>query len=299
MKLLSTTKKDSKLAFNRLIVPVDFSEYSKGAIRVAVSLAREWKAVITLVHIVPNLLGGRFLPNTQLKKLARVRLEKLRKEMVGSQLTSKIMVETGSPFDGIAKIGGHSKSNLIIIPTHGHTGFKHAFLGSTAERVIRYAKCPVLVIRGSTLEKPAFELRFRRILAPVDFSRFSDKTLKAAIDLAKAHRGKLFIVHVVQIPLYHNYPHPSLISQEKSMVKDAEEELELLLSKLSRDREVISDKVLRSGDAFQEILKEAEEKNVNLIMMTTKGSTGLEHVVLGSTCEKVVRYAKCPVLVMR
>jgi nucleotide-binding universal stress UspA family protein len=299
LSLKRTRKTESEPLFHKLFVPIDFSECSKNALKAALSLANQWRAKIVLIHVAPNLVGGRFLPNTQLQKAAKDQLERLRKDFIDPNTAVEAHIRTGTPFDEIVKSAGSSRSNLIVISTHGYTGLKHVFLGSTAERVIRHAKCPVLVIRGLQDQKVVGPTKFRKILVPTDFSNSSRKSLEYATSFAKVCRAKLYVVHVVEMPMYPDFGYLDLPSQEEAMRRAADGRLALLREKWNFDNEVVVSAPLRVGDAFQEIVNEAKEKKMDLIIMSTHGYTGLDHVLMGSTCEKVVRHASCPVLVTR
>jgi nucleotide-binding universal stress UspA family protein len=139
---------------------------------------------------------------------------------------------------------------------------------------------------------PSPVLQFRRILAPIDFSEASLKALQYAALLAQRLPAELVLLHVVKpSPAYAELP---LINM--GAIERARGELETL--KLNKAATVRSNAVVREGYPHTEILKAADELGVDLIVMSTHGRTGLAHALLGSTSEKVVRYAECPVLVL-
>ena len=110
----------------------------------------------------------------------------------------------GKPFQEIARVAKERQIDLIILATHGYTGLKHIQLGSTAERVVRHAPCPVLVVRTQTLSKrpqpaarktkpAAFRFRVQNILVPTDFSPRAEQALKYALPIARRFtRGLLY-----------------------------------------------------------------------------------------------------------
>ena len=142
------------LTLRSLLVPVDFSEESKKALRYATSLARQYGAKITLINVVERTGFPDFayypltMENDKVMKSARAQLELLcQREAIDPILLEKTLVRQGVPFHEITEAARTLKIDLIVIATHGYTGWKHALMGSTAERVVRHAPCPVLSVR--------------------------------------------------------------------------------------------------------------------------------------------------------
>lgn len=144
----------ARLKSIKILVPIDFSRPSGFALLAAAGFARQYGGRITLVTVIEPDPFCRF--ETHALAVSRKTLEgRLRSELsdFGHKLAGKGQVETvlvrhGKPFDEIVKAARALKTDLIIIATHGHTGLKHVLLGSTAERVIRYAPCAVLTVRA-------------------------------------------------------------------------------------------------------------------------------------------------------
>ncbi|HEY5893163.1 MAG TPA: universal stress protein, partial [Chthoniobacterales bacterium] len=141
------------LELKSILVPIDFSEISRSALEYAVPFAKRFGAKITLLHAIaplpyPSELA--FAPNREAFPIQPLeeKLADLAKQAVDSELLNETRVDMGEPFEVISKVARESKVDLIIITTHGYTGLKHVFLGSTAERVVRHAPCPVLVVRS-------------------------------------------------------------------------------------------------------------------------------------------------------
>lgn len=142
------------LRVHRILVPVDFSKPASKAVRYAASFARQFDAKITLLHVCPvpyypAELGGfpTVIPqNEPPTALIHERLE-AEARLIPTAMRSRSLLRVGAAFDEICKAARELRSDLVIIATHGHTGLKHVLLGSTAERVVRHAPCPVLVVR--------------------------------------------------------------------------------------------------------------------------------------------------------
>lgn len=138
----------------RILVPIDFSESSLKALRYAVPFAERFGATIYLVHIIETSFFiadvqniALALPQSKLVENAREKLFSLADREIAEIVPVSIQVRPGKPFDQIAATAKELDVDLIIIATHGYTGLKRVVLGSTAERVIRHAPCPVLTVR--------------------------------------------------------------------------------------------------------------------------------------------------------
>lgn len=142
------------LPIRKILVPVDFSEYSYKSLDYATAFAEESGAQIILLHVVPlNYVDTDLIAfdYSELSKEAATscenRLQKLREERIGPKLEVKTAGRIGRPVEEILAAAREWEVDLIIMSTHGYTGLKHAFLGSTTENIVRYAPCPVLTLR--------------------------------------------------------------------------------------------------------------------------------------------------------
>lgn len=140
----------------RILVPIDFSEHSKSALKYAIPFAQQFKASIDLIYVVePTIYPADFsfgqigFPNVEEELRARGsdELEKLILKEISGKVTARKNVRTGKPFYEINQYAQEENIDLIIIATHGHSGMEHILFGSTAEKVVRKAPCPVLVVR--------------------------------------------------------------------------------------------------------------------------------------------------------
>ncbi len=144
------------VTIKKILVPVDFSEYSKLALRYAVDFAKHFKAKLYLIYVVEPIIypadfsmGQVTFPSAELdlNERARDELTNLAKTEIGNSLDYEIIIKTGKPFAEINETASEVDADLIIIATHGHTGVEHLLFGSTAEKVVRKAPCPVLTLR--------------------------------------------------------------------------------------------------------------------------------------------------------
>ncbi len=144
------------MQLRRILVPVDFSPHSLKALRYARAFARQFKASLVLLHVnepvvFPSELGYAPLATEALdrgfQKDAQARLTSLAAECTAEGMQTETSVRVGRPYNEISTAATELDADLIIIATHGFTGLTHVLLGSTAERVVRHATCPVLVVR--------------------------------------------------------------------------------------------------------------------------------------------------------
>lgn len=136
-----------------ILVPTDFSERSQDALAYAENIAELTGARLSLISVVepvvlPVPLTTLAIENDRLVAATDKRLKELAAEHgIDPQMLDRTVVSEGAAWDEIVRAARNLKCDLIVIATHGHTGVAHAFLGSTAERVIRHAHCPVIVVR--------------------------------------------------------------------------------------------------------------------------------------------------------
>jgi nucleotide-binding universal stress UspA family protein len=137
-----------------ILVPVDFSPYSKPALQTAEELAAKFAAPLTLYHVLEPaplpVTDVGFIWDPAYQEMTNA-AEKELKDLAASVppgISVKYAVETGVPWDSIVNYAAAHSVDLIVMPTHGRSGLKHLWLGSVAERVVQHARCPVFVIRG-------------------------------------------------------------------------------------------------------------------------------------------------------
>ena len=145
-----------KPEIKKILVPIDFSDYSKNALNYAVDFAKLFSAELTLIYVVepviypPDFSMGQIsVPSVDIEmdKRAKEELENLAKKQIPKELKTKTIVKTGKPFIEIIETAADVEADMIIIATHGHSGMEHMLFGSTAEKVVRKAPCPVLTLR--------------------------------------------------------------------------------------------------------------------------------------------------------
>jgi nucleotide-binding universal stress UspA family protein len=226
-------------------------------------------------------------------------------------------VRYGNAADEILDHARARHANLIAMSTHGRSGLRRLVMGSVAEAVLRASPVPVLLLRakeaapahtparagevaGAVQPQPAEVAppTIRHIMCPVDFFHTSESAMVYAGALAERFHADLTVLHVVYDPLditCSHIPHPPLEQLRDEMIREAEQLLGRQVRRELRFLPRVKTAVV-TGPPFAQITRYAREHHVDLIVMGTHGGSGLDHLVMGSTAERVVRVAPCPVL---
>jgi nucleotide-binding universal stress UspA family protein len=297
------------LQVRNVLVAIDFSAPSLEAIEAALPLIKHFGADLHLVHVFePDYLASSMVaiplvvPELEIGQRVRRRLRDVAKDYSVPLHRENIHAIKGRPFEEICRLAQEIDIDLIVLATRGNTGLKHLALGSTAERVVRYSACPVLVVRGSDSKKKSAQqlATFRKILVPVDFLDCSMKGLEYAKALTREFKAKLILLHSIALQYYvasdeyARYDFPLLMRQVE---RAAQQQMSDLVQQTNWNG-IEVETALQNGHAGQQICEEASDRKADLIAISTHGRTGFKHVLLGSTAEYVVRHASCPVLVV-
>jgi len=297
-----------------ILVPLDFSRGSMQALGYAISLAKRFQSVVHLVHVqqpdeasvVPG-AGHLMRECADAAAFLKERLSDVQRKHASTFWPENCHVRTGSAYREICDLAGEVKADLIVLATRGHTGLKRAVLGSTAERVVRSAPCPVLITRQRKrkgrlplgLMTTNAELNIRKILVPVDFSSCSMAGAIYAAHLAKAFEATACFIDVLCPPGPVVADRVSGEIRGRGEVERANARLNMeAFTKLNFLCEIKHESEVRTGYPIDEICDETTRPDIDLVVTSTHGHTGLKHVLLGSVAEHVVRYAECPVLVV-
>ncbi len=289
----------------KILVATDFSNTAQAGVEWAVELARQHGARIVLVHGL--LLPGRttdFLPTPpdfteSLQEAASGRLNETAAKVRSAGLEVVTDLRLGLPSQTIVETAEEEAVDLVVMGTRGLSGIRHLLLGSTAQRVVQHAHCPVLTVHPGDIDQ---HRQISTILVPTDFSEHAAGGLEAARALLAVgvERAKIHLMHVYHLPFeYTAYGTiPTTIDFYKDVQGSAEERLAELAEPLRAAGLQIAT-AAREGYPPDAIVEEAESVGADLIAMGTHGRSRLAHLLLGSTAERVVQHARCPVLTVR
>ncbi len=299
------------ITIRRIVCPTDFSEFSKRALSCAGALARWYGASLTAVHVYPFFppppseipIDPRGVP---LQADLRVRLiAELRRFLEPARragLPAEAVLLEGDPVKEIIHHARDGNADLIVLGTHGRSGFERLMLGSVAERVLRLAPCPVLTVPRQTGGQAAHEAAvFKHILCPVDFSEPSLRALEYAFSLARESNAGVTLLHSTEALAEQGTPESLTFNVpefRRELERQAKERLMALIPAGAGDW-CRPSAVVTSGKAWREIITMATERQADLIVMGVLGRGAIDLMLFGSTTQHVVRQSTCPVLTVR
>ncbi len=293
-----------------ILFPTDFSRCANQALTHAVYLAEKYRAALHLLHVVtlfedqPDVFSDELAETEALiKKLeekAEIELNNVANTHGSGDMEIIIKQKRAiSAAPAILEYGSSKGIDMIVMGTQGRRGIGHLLLGSAAEEVVRLADCPVFTIRESEEIKPI--KLFERILVPVDFSDHSKKALTYAKEISDSYGANLQLLHVIEDTI-----HPAFSLSGKSSIFDLvpgiEEDCRRRMEKMVLEAGIIKENaeiIVKGGQAAHDIIKFAKDNSSDLVVIATHGLTGIEHLLLGSVTEKVVRMAPCPVFTVQ
>jgi nucleotide-binding universal stress UspA family protein len=294
------------IQITHVLCPVDFSEISQHALDHAAALARWYKARLTLLHVFAN-LPAMDLPPLVLDHEDRERLlidlRRMASAVPGEVAVEFRIQEAGHVHEEILAQIVATHADLLVMGTHGRSGFQRLFLGSVTEKVIRKAHCPALVVPPRAPDvPPGSPIQFRRILCAVDFSESSLDALAYALNMAEEADAQLTMLHVVEVPPV-SINDPAIQPFDLSRIRDAaaadaRRKLEELIPGQARTYCAV-DTVVVEGHAYREILRYAAGRQASLIVMGASGAGAVDWMMFGSSTHHVIRASACPVLIVR
>lgn len=275
----------------RILCAVDFSEHSAAALRVTGGLAKALNAEVIVLH-AQRLEAPVYFTVAQIKALnaqmrrslraARKYVEDFAAKNLPAGLAHSTLVVEADPVDAILRTLKESTADLLAMGTHGRTGLARLRLGSVSESVLRQADRPILTVGPRVRQSPSLGM-FRRVLCPVNYSELAHRSLEYAVAIAEATGAELIVTHVLEA------------SAKPSELETARQALCDWVPGDLRARCSVRE-VVRSGNAAEHTLLEAEQSQADLLVIGAQHRDVLGSLLFGSTTETVIRSAPCPVL---
>jgi nucleotide-binding universal stress UspA family protein len=268
----------------KLLLASDRSEFSEGAIREAINLAKTCSSKLYVISIAeaPELTEfADSYPLVAVEKLemaTRQHLEEV-KDMVEKEGVVCEIIQRRGPetYKYIVDEAAKNNVEMIIMGRRGRTGITRLMMGSVTAKTIGHAPCKVLVI-------PSFaRIAFEKILVPTDGSIFSELASREAISIAKRTKSSLIALSVAKKD--ENLP---LAEASVGMVKEVAEKEGIKIETLTL-----------KGEPYEVIVDTAEKEKAGFIVIGSHGRSGMERLLMGSVTERVIGHAGCPVLVVR
>ena len=268
----------------KLLLASDRSEFSEGAIREAINLAKTCGSKLYIMSVAEEPDIREFAENyplvaaQELERVTRVYLESLKERAEKEGAACEIIERRGpKTYEYIIDEAAKNNAEMIIMGRRGRTGITRILMGSVTARVIGDAPCKVLVVPRSA------RISFEKILISTDGSIFSEFATREAISIAKNIGSSL-----IALSVYKRDENSQVAEASVGMVKDVAE------------REGIKVEALTlKGEPYEVIVNTAEEKDAGFIVVGSHGRTGIERLLMGSVAERVIGYAGCPILVVR
>ena len=293
------------MELKRVLFPTDFSKASEQALRHALEVARRFDALITILHVRtlfgddPNQPEFQLLDQGKYEAYVENQLRAMTEEVESSHRVDTVVQRNLSAASGILEFIEDHDIDLVVMGTHGRSALSRFFLGSVAEKVVRHASCPVMTVgygRSDYRSHPEYS----KILLTFDISEISKDAVRRGCEFALAYEAQVEVLYVLEQlipPPLDEIWQASVRSELPDVISSARESLETSLGSETIRRVRLQIRVGDAdGQAEGEIIKYAKELEFDLIIMGTHGLSGIDHALLGSTTERVVRTAPCPVL---
>ena len=310
--------------FGRILVPLDGSPGAERAIPAAARIARAFSSsMILLVVIRPPISSGKYSVPEEYSKAdigeelakATAYLHKIVQSVELDIITTEVPTLVGAVAPTILSATQSLHADLLVLCTHGHTGFKRWRLGSVAEKVIRHAPIPVLVLPERWSEPATAYQQAVHVLVALDGSSLSEAVLEPAASLtaglarAASQQGTLQLIRVVDIPSGYGKFRSTVDSfYDAQMRAEAKPEYEQYLEtvakrfsegELAKYKLAVSTVVSTDPDVAEAIVQTAEQERVDFTAMATHGRGGLERWALGSITERVLHATEVPLFIIR
>ena len=286
------------IELKQILCPVDFSEFSRRALDRAFAVARCYGSTVTALHVVspvpvtvipgPYYFGSETPPPMVLPPVDRGVVAAQVQRLVESEKVPDVRVDilVEEALDVHREIlvqADRLGSDLVVMGSHDRSGFERLFLGSTAEKVLRKARCPVMTVPPKAPDAmPRGPVPFTRILCAVDFSSSSKVALDYAMSLAQEGNGALTLVHVIEVlPHYHEFSPPAGIDVT-AWTADAQTRLLQMVPAAVRASCSVKE-VVATGKAYRQILALAADFDSDLIVMGVQGRGAADLFFFGST----------------
>jgi nucleotide-binding universal stress UspA family protein len=304
------------IEIQRILCPIDFSDFSRRALDHAIAIAKWYESTITLFHVSAVVPVAAYAPGAGVLPAAAVMpedrdavlaaMERFAEREAGRSMPFEFDVAEGSTVAEILAKTKAMPADLVVMGTHGRSGFERLALGSVTEKVLRKAECPVLTVpRASVDVVPVPSVLFKRIVCAIDFSDCSMHALNYASSLAQEADANLTVVHVIELPpdvpreVHENVLGPRNLREYIALVEeDSRKRLRAAVPEAVRAYCTV-DTAMPAGKPYREIVRVADERKADLLVIGIHGRGVVDRMLFGSTAQHLVRQASCPVLTLR
>lgn len=285
-----------------LVVPLDGSELAEGVLSLAGDVAGALRTHLVLVSVWEEPGGG--IPVSVSMEFGKRAQDHLQSYLEGirdrlQQPQTHIIVRSGDPADTIAEAADEVGARMIVAATHGRSGVSRWLYGSTTNRLLREARVPVLAAGPDAMTRHAAHRGFRHVMVPLDGSELGELAIGVGVELAAAFGARLALVRALPSAA-EAYPYAGPATFIPSLDAALEREAETYIRKrqASITAKIEVDRAVVRGPAAPALLSFVDEKQVDLVVMTTHARSGIARAALGSTAERML-HGTAPVLLLR
>lgn len=290
------------LTLHTVLCATDFSEVSTKAETYAAALARHYEASLHLLHVDPPMpimapygeipVDVRLFEEQRQAAIADLDAAGARARQQGVPVETSM--RGGHPAREILAVAEQTHADLLVIGTHGRGGVDHLLLGSVAEKIVRKAQCPVMVVPPAA--HPETGVLFSRILCPIDGSAASRDALTYALSLARETDGHVTLLYVVEpVPAAGEFGALDVEEYRKAGEAHAHRVMAEAVPADVREWCRLDERVA-TGKPSERILEAAKVERADVIVMGVRGRGAIDLFAFGSTTNEVLRRATCPVL---
>ncbi len=291
---MASQAKLSRITINRILLATDFSPEAQNALQCAVSLAKRYESTIFLTHALSTEGSiGAVEAWPDLADVMRHDAEQSLAKLASAEdlrlLPHEVILRSGDTWDVISQVLSDKNVDLIVMGTQGRGGIRKLFLGSTAEKVLRHATCPVLTV-GPHVQLVSLN-RFGHVFCASDFSSGSMRALTYALSLAEEDRAELTLLHVIQ----------SMPVSESELLEWKQQDREKLSQMVPPDADLAHKPEIEVvvGIPEAEIVRWADIRKADLIVMGCHSGGAVSTHLPWTTLHHVLQHAHCPVLTVR
>ena len=280
--------------YERIVIALDGSELAEIAIPYAQELALRLGSELDIVTVCE--------PPSETESMRRVYIERVAAELGRFGLRLHSVLLYGKAADAILDYSELNKINLIVMSTHGRSGIGRWVLGSVADKILRSASCPILLISASKDDEPKLEsVALKRILLPLDGSPLGESALPYVEELASKTHAEVLLLQIIT-PLDRVIPIEGYTVHLADVYGDVLNQTKTYLNKVEqrlKQKGIAAHYEVISGLPASAIIDYARDKAVNLVAMSTHGRSGISRWVMGSVADKVLRGSGSPLLLVK
>jgi len=315
---------------------IDFSDFTDEILAYSIGLCKKFHAKLFLVHVITDVTTLFEFEHNETsihaETLHKLHIQNARKAFEGIvkevTIEYKIVIGKGNPAEEIVRIALKEKIDMVITATHGKSGIKRLLIGSVTEKLMKTIHCPLLVLHTwdhDFIPQDNYDMRLKKILVGCDFSQDSKLAFDYGLSLVQEYQAELYMTHVIKptehielkasdyinvIPGDYRHWHTAdYFEVQKKVTEENRERINKLRSRLERQLYFMVPEecrkwctphtVMLTGEPYKELIRYAKDQEIDMIVLGIRGHTLWEQLMVGSTTDRVIRYAPCPVLAIR